>query len=74
MRLAVRIMRHMSAHGLSEVSVPRVELEARPGITPNYVKRALATMPRLQGTTDLPSIDNLLATRFRPAAFRFASA
>jgi monooxygenase len=72
MRLAVRIMQHAMRHGAREVSVPRVEVQARPGITPGYVKRVLSTMPRLQGTTDLPSIDNLLATRFRPGAFHFS--
>lgn len=70
-RLAVRIIEHMKKHGFAAVSVPRRELEARPGITPNYVMRCLATMPRLEGTSDLPSIDNLFATRFDRRSFSF---
>jgi cation diffusion facilitator CzcD-associated flavoprotein CzcO len=71
-RLALRIMAHMDRHGLGTVRVPRKELEAAPGITPNYVRRCLATMPRLEGTTNLPSLDNLLANRFRPHDYQFS--
>lgn len=71
LRSAVRIMAHMRKHQLGVVSVPRRELEAKPGITPNYVMRSLATMPRLQGTTDVPSIDNLFSDRVIPAGVRF---
>jgi monooxygenase len=60
-QLAIKIIVHMKKRGFGAVSVPRTELEAAPGITPNYVMRCLATLPRLQGTSDLPSIDNLLA-------------
>lgn len=70
-RLAVRVMGHMARHGFGSVSVARREVALRPGITPNYVKRSLSTMPRLEGTTDLPSIDNLLASRFRARDFHF---
>jgi cation diffusion facilitator CzcD-associated flavoprotein CzcO len=72
LRLAIRTMRHMEKEGFSTVSVPRSELQCRPGITPNYVKRSLATMPWLQGTTDLPSIDNILATRFNATRLHFS--
>ena len=72
LRSAIRIMSYMDEHGLGIVSVPRKELEAKPGITPNYVMRSLATMPRFEGTTNIPSIDNLLVGRLDPAAFRFA--
>jgi hypothetical protein len=71
-RLAVRIVAYMDRHGLGTVRVPRRELDAAPGITPNYVKRCLATMPRLEGTTNLPSIDNLIASRFRPDDYNFS--
>lgn len=71
LRLAVRIMRHMRKRGLGVVSIPRRELPPAPGITPNYVMRALSTLPRLHGTSDLPSIDNLVASRFRAANFSF---
>ena len=62
-RLAIRIILQVKKRGLGAVSVARRELEPAPGITPNYVMRCLATLPRLQGTTDLPSIDNLFAGR-----------
>ena len=73
-RLAVEIMLHMKRCGLGTVSVERKELAAAPGITPNYVMRCLSTLPRLQGTWNLPSIDNLFATRFDARNFRFAKA
>lgn len=71
-KLAIRIVAHMQAHGFHTVSIERREIECRPGITPNYVKRCLSTMPRLHGTSDLPSIDNLFASRFRPGSFNFS--
>ena len=72
-RLAVRIMGYMDRHGLGTVCVRRREIEAAPGITPNYVMRSLASMPRLQGTCDLPSIDNLLMLGFLPHGLQFAT-
>ena len=71
-RLAVRIVTHMKSRNLAVVSVPRRDIECRPGITPNYVIRTLATIPRLEGTTNLPSIDNIFCTRFRAAAYHFS--
>jgi cation diffusion facilitator CzcD-associated flavoprotein CzcO len=71
-QLAVRIMAYMAREGLGTVSVPRRELPPSPGITPNYVLRCLDTMPRFHGTSNLPSLDNLFATRFSPRAFTFA--
>ena len=73
LRSAMRILCHMRQRGLGVVSVPRQELEARPGITPTYVMRSLATMPRLQGTTDIPTIDNLFSVRVGRASLRFAA-
>lgn len=72
LRLAVRIMRHMQRRGFGVVTIPRREIPAAPGITPGYVMRVLSTLPRLEGTSDLPSIDNLVASRFRAASFTFA--
>ena len=71
-RLAVRIMQHMGKHGLGTVSIERREVDCAPGIMPNYVKRCLATMPRMDGVSNLPSIDNLVANRFNPARFNFS--
>lgn len=71
MRLAVRIMRHMKRRGYRAVSIERRELDAAPGITPNYVMRSLSTMPRFHGTSNLPSIDNLFAVRFDAHSLRF---
>jgi len=71
-RLAIRIMEHMRKHGYGTVSIERRELDSAPGITPNYVMRCIATMPRLEGTSDLPSIDNIVANRFDPASFNFS--
>jgi monooxygenase len=71
-RFAIKIMLYMKKHDFGTVSVERKELDAAPGITPNYVMRCLSTMPRLHGTSNLPSIDNILASRFSPASFHFA--
>jgi cation diffusion facilitator CzcD-associated flavoprotein CzcO len=71
-RLAVAIMLHMKRHRLGSVSVERKELEAVPGITPNYVMRCLSTLPRLEGTSNLPSIDNVFASRFNARSFDFS--
>lgn len=71
-QLAVRIMRHMDKHGLGMVSIERREVDGAPGITPNYVKRCLATMPRMHGVSNLPSIDNIVVNRFNPARFNFS--
>ena len=71
-RLAIRIMAHMKAQGFGTVSVERREVESAPGITPNYVMRSLSIVPRLQGTWNLPSIDNLFANRFDPGSFSFS--
>jgi len=71
-RFAIKIMAYMRKHGFGTVSVERVELKAAPGITPNYVMRCLSTMPRLQGTSNLPSIDNIFAVRFNPGSFKFS--
>jgi hypothetical protein len=36
------------------------------------VMRCLSTLPRLQGTWNLPSIDNVFANRFDARSFRFS--
>ena len=74
LRSAIRMMKHMQARGFGAVSVPRRELEAKPGITPNYVMRSLATMPRFEGITAIPSIDNLFAGRIAAGDYRFVAA
>ena len=73
LRAALKIMTYMREHGHATVSVPRRELEAKPGITPNYVLRSLATMPRLEGTTNIPTIDNIFAGGLLRGKVRFAS-
>jgi monooxygenase len=71
-RFAIRIIAHMKKHGYGAVSIERREVDSAPGITPNYVMRCLSTMPRLQGTSNLPSIDNIFANRFDPGSFNFS--
>lgn len=70
-RLAIRVMEHMRRRGFGTVRVDREAVGGSPGITPNYVMRSFATLPRLQGTVDLPSIDNLLLA-LRPPRLRYA--
>ena len=71
-RFAIRIIAHMKKRGLGSVSIARREVDAAPGITPNYVMRCASTLPRLHGTSNLPSIDNLFANRFNPGSFNFS--
>lgn len=70
-RLAVRVMLHMKKHDFGVVSIERREVDAVPGITPNYVLRSLSALPRLHGTSNLPSIDNVFAVRFSARSFSF---
>jgi len=72
LRQAVAVMARMRSRALDEVSVERRDNTVVPGITPNYVMRSAATMPWLQGTCDLPSIDNLLSLLFSPRRLRYA--
>jgi monooxygenase len=72
-RFAVKIMRHMAKRGLDNVCIERDEaVRYTPAITPSYIMRRLPLMPRLYGTYELPSVDNLLCYRFQPRAFRFS--
>jgi len=72
LRSSIRVMVHMKQHGFGSVSVERRDVPCKPGITPNYVLRSLATLPRPHGLTNIPSIDNLFARRFVPGEFRFS--
>ena len=71
-RFAIKIMAYMEAHGYRSVSVDRKGVQYTPTITPNYIMRRLAAMPRLYGTYELPSVDNFLSYRFEPPAFNFS--
>jgi len=71
-RFAVKIMRHMKENGYRSVRVDREGVRYTPAITPNYIVRCLARMPRLYGTYELPSLDNLLCYRFNPRRFKFS--
>jgi monooxygenase len=71
-RFALKIIDYMKEKGLSTVRVDRRDVLSRPRITPNYVMRSVSRLPRLYGTYELPTLDNLCSYRFRPAEFRFA--
>jgi cation diffusion facilitator CzcD-associated flavoprotein CzcO len=71
-RFAVKIMAYMEENGWRSVKIDRKEVAYTPPITPNYIMRHLPAMPRIYGTYELPSIDNLLSYRFSPRAFRFS--
>jgi len=70
-RYAVRIMRYMAERGYRRVSIDRKGVQYTPAITPNYIMRHVQKMPRLYGSFELPSLDNLMSYRFEPHAFRF---
>lgn len=71
-RHALRVIRHMRCYGFRTVSVDREQVDEKLGITPSYVLRCRARLPKFHGTLELPSIDNLVSFRFDPAAFRFS--
>ncbi len=71
-RFAIRIMRHMQKRGLRKVGIDRKGVQYTPAIKPNYIMRRAAFMPRLYGSYELPSVDNLFCYRFEPRAFNFA--
>ena len=71
-RFAIKIMAHMKKHGFRSVCIDRKGVQYSPAITPNYIMRRLAVIPRLYGTYELPSVDNVLCYRFEPRAFNFS--
>ena len=71
-RFAIKIMKYMAAHSLGEVSIERKNVHYTPAITPNYLMRDLPTLPRLYGSFELPSVDNLFRYRFEPRKLDFA--
>jgi monooxygenase len=70
-RLIVKIILYMQKQGFESVSIARQPVPQRPRITPGYVMRKLNELPAMHGSLELPSIDNLLFFRFRPADYRF---
>jgi cation diffusion facilitator CzcD-associated flavoprotein CzcO len=71
-RFAVKIMAHMRKTGYRSVHIDREGVRYTPAITPNYIMRSFERMPRLCGTYELPSVDNLLCYRFSPRLFKFS--
>jgi len=71
-RYMLKILSYMARHRLRSVTVERIEVDSAPAITPNYIVRCLARLPRAYGMRELPSIDNLLAYRFDAGDFRFS--
>lgn len=70
-RFALKIMKHMASQGLRRVSIEREEVQYMPTITPNYLMRDLPVLPRLYGSFELPSLDNLFRYRFAPRKLNF---
>ena len=70
-KFALKIMDHMQAHGFEMVTVGRKRVPTFPSITPNYITRH-AEIPRLYGSFELPSLDNLLSYRLSPREFQFS--
>jgi cation diffusion facilitator CzcD-associated flavoprotein CzcO len=71
-RFAIKIMKYMASHGLRKVSIEREEVQYTPAITPNYIMRDLPALPRLYGSWELPSVDNLFRYRFEPHKLNFS--
>jgi len=70
-QFAIRIIEHMRSRGLRSVSIERRHVEAFTAIQPGYVTR-YPNMPRLYGTFELPSVDNVLSFHFSPGHFQFS--
>jgi monooxygenase len=71
-RFAIKIMLHMRDRGHAIVSVVRRRIASRSVLTSGYLARH-PEVPRIEGTFELPSLDNLLRFRFVPRQFQFAS-
>ncbi len=71
-RFAIKIMKYMASNGLRNVSIERKDVQYKPAITPNYLMRDFPTLPRLYGSWELPSVDNLFRYRFEPRTLNFA--
>ena len=71
-KYALEIIAYMKARGFRMVGIERRDVGFTPPLTPGYITRALARMPRFYGTYDLPSIDSLVSYRFDPRRFQFS--
>lgn len=69
--LAVKIMSYMDKHGYRKVCIDPVDVDWKPGITPNYIMRAISRLPHSYGTFELPSLDRLFSYHFKPGAYTF---
>lgn len=72
-RFAIKVIEYMNAHGFGMVQVEPTTVEYTPAITPNYIVRDLPKLPRLYGSWELPSVDNLFRYHFRPKQLTFRS-
>ena len=70
-RFAIKIIKHMALQQLGTVSIERKEVHYTPAITPDYIMRDLPGLPRLYGSWELPSLDNLFRYRFEPRKLNF---
>ncbi len=70
-KLIVKIILHMKKHRIDTVTIDRRKVSPKPRITPGYVMRSLPNLPCIYGTTQLPSIDNLVFSRFKESNFHF---
>ena len=61
----------MASSGLREVRIAREVVQYTPAITPNDLMRDLPALPRLYGSWELPSVDNLFRYRFEPRKLTF---
>ena len=71
-RFAIKIMNYMASNGLDKVSIERKNVRYTPAITPNYIVRDLPALPRLYGSWELPSVDNLFRYHFEPRKLDFS--
>ena len=70
-RYAIKIIGYMKKHGFGMVSIGRKAVPRFPSITPNYILRH-PEIPRLYGSFELPTLDNLFSYRFSPRPFHFS--
>lgn len=70
-RYALKIMDYMKNQGFDMVTIGRKVVPRFPSITPNYILRH-PEIPRLYGSFELPTLDNIFSYRFSPRAFQFS--
>ncbi len=70
-KYAIKMMNYMKKKGHTSFMLERKKIEYTPSLSSNYVLRYKEKGPRMHGSWELPSFDNILFYWFIPSKFRF---